>query len=117
MAKSKYKARDRVAIALGLIEINQPLESQDSARILEAYDEVYEELKFNNAVFWSYTADIPNNAFSYVVDLMAYNVMLDYSVSTERIQIITSKYANAFKRIAEMGNKYKNMTLTSKVGY
>jgi hypothetical protein len=90
---------NRAGNDLGILRLNQSLQSQDSARITAAYNEVYERLKLKGVAIWASTADVPNVLVPYVVAMICESCLGTYAVSPERFQRIKLEASTAMGNI------------------
>lgn len=89
MALTKTEIKTRVATDyLSLIQLNQSLESQDSTRLGQGYDEVYADLKNKGLASWASTDSVPNELAPHVIALVAKNCYKTYKPSAEKISLI-----------------------------
>lgn len=91
MALTKAQIRDRAAEELGILPIGQTLQAQDDARITQAYNEVYADLKGEGLATWASTASVPDECVPHVVMLVAHSLVGAYSVSQDRMNRILLK--------------------------
>lgn len=91
MAVTAAEIRNRAGVDLGLIPINQSLQSQDSTRITSAYNEVYARLKKEGLATWASTGSVPDELAPLVIVMVCQNCLETYSVSLERAQRINNK--------------------------
>lgn len=100
MSLSKNDIRDRVASDyLGILPLGQALQHQDSTRILQAYNEVYEYLKEKKLATWAFTASVPTELVPYIVVMVAENCHQTYGVSQERLLRIQTDFIKAEPKI------------------
>jgi ribosomal protein S16 len=92
---TKAETRDRAANDLGLLRLGQSLQSQDSTRITDAYEEVYAQLKEEGVATWVSTGAVPDHMAQHVASLVAENCLNTYSVSQERYARILNAANNA----------------------
>ena len=102
MASTKANVRDRAANDLGILQLGQSLQSQDSTRIEQAYDEVYAELKKDGYATWAATGSVPDELTQHVVALVAFNCVGAYGVSPARYQRIVGAAALAKPEIRKL---------------
>lgn len=98
---TKAEVRDRAGVDLGLIALNQGLQSQDVTRIEAAYSEVYADLKSDGLAVWGSTAEIPAEMVPHIAALMCRTCLLTYGVSVERrdrILLMAGKDGETAKR-------------------
>lgn len=105
---TKAQIRDRAAHDLGILELNQSLQSQDDTRISSAYDEVYAALKRKGLATWSSNGTVPNELTPYVAALVAENCLSTYSVSQERFARVKEQARIAGVKIPELTANYYN---------
>ena len=96
---TKAQVRDRAAADLGILRLNQSLQSQDTTRIEAAYDEVYAQLKKDGLAVWASTAAVPDEITPHMAALVADNCLGTYGVSPERFQRIKSASLGAKREI------------------
>ena len=102
MALTKAQIRNRAANLLGILPFGQALQSQDSDRIEQAYDEVFEYLKEMGLATWASTGSVPNNLATHVIAMVAHNCLDDYGVSNDRFSRILNRYGVAEKEIRKI---------------
>ncbi len=93
---------DRAANDLGLLRLGQTLQSQDSARINSAYNEVYAMLKHEGINNWISTGAIPDEVVPYIAVLMADNCLSTYAVSDSRYKRIKQDSVSAMREIRKL---------------
>lgn len=99
---TKAEIRKRAAYKLGILTIGQSLASQHQARIDEAYDEVYAQLKEDGLAVWASTAEVPGKLVRHVAALMAENCYDEYGVSEARASRIIAAATVARVKIQEL---------------
>ena len=102
MSKTKQEIRDRAAGDLGILQLNQQLAAQDDARVSAAYDEIYDDLKFNGIATWSSTASVPDRFVPHLAALIAESCLSSYSVSQERFIRIKTASSTARREIKKL---------------
>ena len=88
---TKAEVRSRVAHMLQRVRLGQSLPSDLSARIDDAYDEVYQDLKDDQLVTWASAGTIPDKVAPHLIALMAFNCTDSIHVSDSLLQRITAK--------------------------
>ena len=91
--------RNKASFKLGIGARGQTLENSVSSDLDDAYKEVYGRLITEDLVSWAFTADIPDEAVSPVVDLVAFARVDEYGVSGERFQRLALAVSTAEVRI------------------
>lgn len=99
MALTKTQIVERAAYELGILRLNQSLQSQDQTRLEQAYDEVYADLKEDGVATWASTASVPTDVVPHIVAMVAFNAVDTYGVSNDRYQRIAGKASVAKKKI------------------
>ncbi|NIX00700.1 MAG: hypothetical protein GWN13_21115 [Phycisphaerae bacterium] len=105
---TKAEIRDRAAHDLGILELNQNLQSQDDTRISDAYDEVYAALKRKGQATWASTGSVPDELTPHVAALVAENCLSTYAVSQARFARIKEAARLAGLEIPELTASYYN---------
>lgn len=102
MALTSSQIRDRAATELGILALDQALQSQDASRITQAYNEVYAQLKQNGLATWASDGSVPDELCPHVIALVAFNCLDTYSVSNDRYTRITNEAAVARREIRSL---------------
>lgn len=84
---------------LGVYEHGQSIDSEADADLSAAYQEYYDELLHLGLVSWSSTDDVPGRFVQPIADRIAYMRALNYSVSAERLQVLSADSSTAEQRI------------------
>lgn len=106
MSQTKAQIVDRAAAKLGLKSGTLNLSSDIENSLSAAYDEVWAMLDGINLVDWDSSESVPDEYVSPMVDLVAFERLDDYSVSTERYQRIVSRASTSENRIRQILNRY-----------
>lgn len=96
------EVRDRAANDLGILALNQTLQSQDSTRITSAYNEVYAQLKKDGLANWTSTGSVPAEFVPYVANLVADNCLSTYGVSVDRYTRIKNEVSRSMREIRKL---------------
>jgi len=80
---TKAEIRKRVANDLGILPLNQSLQSEHVTRINSAYDEVYARLKRGGLAIWASSAAVPDEITPYMITLVTDNCLKTYGVAKE----------------------------------
>lgn len=99
MALTAAEIRDRAAVELGLMQLNQSLQDQDRLRIEQGYAEVYADLEEEECAIWAFANSVPNSVSFWVIALVAYNCLGTYGVSEQRYNRIVSNAVIALNKI------------------
>lgn len=91
--------RNKAALKLGVKGVGQTLENSVSSDLDDAYAEVYARLRDDDLVSWAFTAEVPDELISPVVDLIAISRVDEYGISGERFQRIAIAASQAAIRI------------------
>ena len=102
MALTKAQIKDRTANRLGVLARGQTLDHDDSERIEQGFNEVYEYLKKMNLASFSSTASVPNDIVPFFVTMIAYNCIDDFAVSNDRYARIVNDFATAELKIRQL---------------
>ncbi len=78
---SKAEAQQLTGELLRIIPIGQAMQSQDEARMGEAYDEVHAELENIGLPVWEKTEEMPDEITPHFIHLMAFNKLNLYPAS------------------------------------
>lgn len=81
---TKAEIRDRVLKKLGVLARGQTANAGDASHVEQAYDELHAELTERSLAVWAITADVPDKLAQSMVDMLAFRVCNDYSVSNDR---------------------------------
>lgn len=81
---TKAEIRDRVLKKLGVLARGQTANAADASHVETAYDELHAELTERSLAVWALTAECPDKLSQAMVDILAFRVCDDYSVSNDR---------------------------------
>lgn len=81
---TKAEIRNRVLKKLGVLARGQTANAGDASHVEQAYDELHAELTERSLAVWAITADVPDKLAQSMVDMLAFRVCNDYSVSNDR---------------------------------
>ncbi len=96
------KVYDGTLELLGVLSLGKAISTNDLARMVRAYDQVFDELKDSGLDSWASSGPIPDKFVTHVEALMAYNSADTYSVSNARYQRIASKEVKARREIRRL---------------
>ncbi len=101
---TRAEVRDLVGQALGVLPLNQVLESQDAARIDRAYNTIYAKLKKDGQAVWALAGSVPDDLEQHFADRIADSLVASgtYSVSDKRHARITIANAIAEREIRKL---------------
>jgi len=98
------EVRDRAAQDLGILGLNQTLQSQDSTRITSAYNEVHAQLKKDGLATWTSTGSIPTECVPYVANLVANNCLSTYSIPNDRYTRIKNEVRTSMRELMKLAS-------------
>lgn len=84
MARTAAEIRDRAGEELGIKQIGQSMQSQDAARLNDAYEEVYARLKHEGLATWAVAGSVPDEVAQYVIYMTAHNAIVTFGISDSR---------------------------------
>lgn len=99
---TRAEIRDRVLRKLGVLATGQTADAS-AANIAEtAYDEIHAELTEIGMAIWPIDDECPDRLSEHVSNLMAYRLVNDFSVSSERYQRIVADSSRSEQYISRM---------------
>ena len=93
------EVRNKASFKLGIGARGQTLENSVSSDLDQAYVEVYAALRDEDLVSWAFSAEVPDEIVSPVVDLVAFSRVDEYGVNGERYQRLIAAASQAEIRI------------------
>lgn len=82
------ETKQRAGEFLGVVGVGGTLSAPADARLQQAYDEEYADLKDDGLAIWASTGTVPNDVMPHLAALMAYNAADSFGVSGERFNRI-----------------------------
>lgn len=101
---TKAEIRDRALRKLGVLATGQTPDANAASLATTAYDEIHAELSSLGLAVWAATADCPEKLSEHVANLIAYRLVNDFSVSSERYQRIVADSSRSESYIHRMIN-------------
>lgn len=101
---TKAEIRDRALRKLGVLATGQTADANAADLAGTAYDEIHAELTELGLAIWPLTAECPDRLSEHVANLVAYRLVNDFSVSSERYQRIVADSSRSESYIHRMIN-------------
>ena len=102
MAKTKAQIAEKVLQKLGILESGETVDSDDQDIVTDKYDSIYGVLAADDKVSWGSGDDIPTEAVTSIVSIVANDCLSEFIVSQDKQMIVERDYNRAMANLRKL---------------